>query len=347
MIPKYALEAIDKMFQDICNSNLPFAGKVILLGGDFRQTLPVVRRARPTEIIEICLKSSILWPLVQVFHLRANMRAGADELHFAEFLLQLGSAQLPLKQSEPFQGSIEIPDECVLENNDSIVDFIFSDSNGDLSGCVVLTPTNDEALQINEQILEQLPGDLHTYHSIDSVVSDNQEEIEQYPLEFINSLTLSGMPPHVLNLKVGCIVMLLRNLSLKDGLCNGTRLIVRNLRDNVIDGEILTGISVGNRVLIPRVTLSPNDTNLPFQLKRIQFPLRLSYALTINKAQGQTFDKVAIYLQRPCFSHGQLYVAFSRAKSFRAVKVKVCSNIMQGYVREKCYTRNIVYPQVL
>ena len=195
--------------------------------------------------------------------------------------------------------------------------------------------------------MDQLPGQVKTYNSIDSVVSDSQEEIELYPLEFINSLTPSGMPPHVLNLKVGGIVMLLRNLSLKDGLCNGTRLIVRNLRDNVIDCEILTGVNAGDRVLIPRVSLWPNDTNLPFQIKRIQFPLRLSYALTINKAQGQTFEKVGIYLRRPCFSHGQLYVAFSRARSFRAIKLKVCGLLEQGYVGEKCFTKNVVYRQVL
>lgn len=166
-------------------------------------------------------------------------------------------------------------------------------------------------------------------------------------MEFINSLTPSGMPPHQLNVKVGCVVMLLRNLSLKDGLCNGTRLMVRNLRANVIDCEILTGIRRGDRVLIPRVSLCPNDTNLPFQIKRTQFPLRLSYALTINKSQGQTFEKVGIFLRRPCFSHGQLYVAFSRARSFAAVKVKVVSTYQQGYVGNRCFTKNVVFPQVL
>ena len=347
MIPKYAIEAIDRMFRDICNSNVPFAGKLTLLGGDFRQTLPVVRRARPAEIIDVCLKSSIIWASVRVFHLHTNMRAGLGEQAFSEFLLQLGSGQLQLKPTAPYQGSIEIPNECVLQNNEDIVASIFSDFDGDLTGRVILTPTNDEALEINEQILNQLPGEVKTYYSIDSVVSDDQEEIDLYPLEFLNSLTPSGMPPHALNLKVGCPVMLMRNLSIKDGLCNGTRLITRNLQDNVIDCEILTGVSVGNRVFIPRSTLIPNDTNLPFQMKRIQFPLRLAYALTINKSQGQTFEKVGISLRRPCFSHGQLYVAFSRARAFRHVKVKVCNTQQQGYVGEKCYTKNVVYPQVL
>ena len=141
--------------------------------------------------------------------------------------------------------------------------------------------------------------------------------------------------------------MLLRNLSLKDGLCNGTRLIVRQLHTNVIDCEILTGTRSGDRVLIPRVTLCPDDANLPFKLKRIQFPLRLSYALTINKSQGQTFEKVGIYLKQAVFGHGQLYTSCSRARSEDSVKIQVENTFCQGYVRNKCYTKNVVYQQIL
>ena len=348
MIPKHAIEAIDGMFKDICNSDVPFAGKVILLGGDFRQTLPVVRRARPAQIVEVCLKSSYIWPLVRVFHLHTNMRAGEGEQLFSNFLLRLGSGQVAVKGDEPYSDAIEIPNECILDNDANIINSIFSDLNeADIFNRVILTPTNQDALELNNQILEQLPGETRTYFSIDSVVSDDRAEVDLYPLEFINSITPSGLPPHRLHLKVECVVMLLRNLSLKDGLCNGTRLIVKRLHDNVIDCEILTGISAGNRVLIPRVSLCPNDSNLPFQIKRIQFPLRLSYALTINKSQGQTFEKVGIFLRRPCFSHGQLYVAFSRARSFRSVKVKVCNTLQQGYVGVRCYTKNVVFPQVL
>lgn len=66
---------------------------------------------------------------------------------------------------------------------------------------------------------------------------------------------------------------------------------------------------------------SPSDANLPFTLQRIQFSIRLAYAMTINKSQGQTFDRVGIYLLQPVFSHGQLYVAFSRAHTLGSVKV--------------------------
>lgn len=123
----------------------------------------------------------------------------------------------------------------------------------------------------------------------------DESEVIQFPLEFLNSLPPSGMPPHELHLKIGAIVMLLRNLDIKNGLCNGTRLIVQHMGNYILGYTIAFGANKGKYVLIPRISLCPSDTNLPFVLKRRQFPIRLSFAMTINKSQGQTFYKVGLY----------------------------------------------------
>ena len=202
MIPKFALEAVDRMLRDVCNSDVPFAGKVVLLGGDFRQTLPVVKRGTPAEVVESCLKRSHLWPLAQVFHLNQNMRTTPGEQEFSNFLLQLGEGTLPTKENDPFQGCIQIPDECVIPKNSDLIQHVFGDfqEEDNLMKRVILTPTNDDALEINEKILNRLPGDVRTYFSFDSVAADTQEERDLYPQEFLNLITPSGIPKHTLNL---------------------------------------------------------------------------------------------------------------------------------------------------
>jgi ATP-dependent exoDNAse (exonuclease V) alpha subunit len=188
------------------------------------------------------------------------------------------------------------------------------------------------------------------YHSFDSAVDDPHN---YYPSEFLNTLNPSGLPPHVLKLKVGCPVILLRNIDPATGLCNGTRLVVRRFQRNIIDAEIMVGDHAGKRIFLPRIPLCPSDDDMfPFKFKRKQFPIRLSFAMTINKAQGQTIPNVGVYLPEPVFSHGQLYVALSRATARSNIKILAIPPSDKKDKRKKkivnpTYTKNIVYREVL
>ncbi|UYV74765.1 hypothetical protein LAZ67_12000856 [Cordylochernes scorpioides] len=284
-----ALEIVDRLLKDIMHCDLAFGGKVVVLGGDFRQVLPVVPRASRAEIVAACIKQSKLWPLFVILRLTQNMRAGIDAQSFSQWLLKVGDGDLPTDQ----QGLISLPESCIFHGVD-LVQEIFGSSYGDitaLSQSVILTPKNTDSLEINEKVLDRLPNRSQCFLSVDSVECENVEEQNNYPTEFLNSLTPTGMPPHRLNLKIGAIVMLLRNLNPKQGLCNGTRMVIQRMRSHVLEAQILTGTKVGQTVLVPKISLAPSDTNLPFILKRRQFPLRLAFAMTINKAQGQTFAR--------------------------------------------------------
>ena len=113
------------------------------------------------------------------------------------------------------------------------------------------------------------------------------------PTKILNSIESGSLSPHELKLKVGAPVMLLRNLDAMNGLCNGTRLIVKSLMRNLIEATIQTGTFAGSAVCMPKIKLfSTNNDAIQFQ--RIQFPVRLAFAMTINKAQGQTLDRIEL-----------------------------------------------------
>ena len=185
-----------------------------------------------------------------------------------------------------------------------------------------------------------MPGESTKFLSVDSVVDDDQQIQNHFPVEFLNTLTPSGTPPHKLVLKIGAPVILLRNISPVDGLCNGTRLVIKHVNQHVLDAEIITGTHIGKRVYIPRIRLTPSDPTLPFILARRQFPIRLAFAMTINKAQGQTLPNAGLYLPSHVFAHGQLYVALSRVQSKNRIKILIKNGTIESsdnvYTKKYC-----------
>lgn len=316
MAHKRSLEALDRTLKDIRDNNNIFGGTMILLSGDFRQTLPVIPRGTVADELNACLKSSYLWRHVKTLKLTTNMRVFLQNDQsanvFPKQLLDIGNGQVPFDTST---GLITLPTGfCEFtDSKQDLIQRVFPNITQQyrnhiwLSKRAILAAKNADVDDLNATIQNFLPGQLLSYKSVDTVI--NQDDIVNYPTEFLNSLELPGLPPHNLLLKVGSVIIMLRNIN-QPRLCNGTRLAVKKLMNNVIEATIINGKYKGEDVLIPRIPMIPTD--MPFNFKRLQFPVRLAFAMTINKSQGQSLEVCGINLEFPCFAHGQLYVACSR-----------------------------------
>ncbi|XP_074353358.1 uncharacterized protein LOC141692425 [Apium graveolens] len=307
---RYAFECLDRSLKDIMKAvdperyAMPFGGITVVLGGDFRQILPVITYGDRDDIVAACITRSRLWSICQVSPPRV--------------------CNFPVTENQ-----ILIPSQfCDVQTENTVDNMIRS------------TYPNFAHKGHNK-----LPGEYVSYFSVDAVeeFGGTDEDLnEAFPIEYLNSLNVAGMPPHDLKLKVGAVVMLMRKLNQTLGLCNGTRMIVTKCLRFCVEFEVICGTFVGSKHFIPRMELSPSDTKMPFKLVRKQMPLQICYAMTINKSQGHSLKTVGLYLPKSVFSHGQYYIAISRVTSPTGLTIFVDDE--SGAATN--ITQNVVYKEV-
>ncbi len=364
MASKQILECLDRSVRYICDIKKPFAGKTVILTGDFRQILPVIKGASRSQIISSTLNKSYIWNYAQknLYHLSLNERVKRncedqhDEKslqHFADTLQSIGDGTYPICK-ELGEDMIKLPNSWISKSKtiEEFIDEIFPNLTDNyldhywFAERAILTPTNLQVHKINNIALQKLPGKIMTFISDDRNIDLTSSSL-LYPEELLNKIDTPELPPHKLILKKNAIIMTLRNLDKKAGVCNGTRLKIIDFRKHVIYALILTGPGKGNTYLIPRIKLKSTSES-PIYFSRLQFPVKLAIAMTINKAQGQTLQKMGLYLNEPVFSHGQLYVACGRVGSSEKLSILVVNGRQQGKFKnfEGTYTRNVVWEEV-
>ena len=343
-------EAVDRTFQDIRHSDKPFGGLSVVFGGDFKQILPVIVKGSRAQIVGACIQRSQLWRSVKVLKLTQNMwlntHVEADR-NFAKWQLEIGHGQ-----HTDEAGNTKLPDhfKCTENTIPSLISAIYPGINQlplppdhYFAERTILTSRNDDMDDINEEMLSAFPGVMKEFLSADLVKGNNEDGQGEllYPVEYLNSIICSGLPLHKLQLKVGCPVMILRNLNPGEGVCNGSRAIVTRMSNRVLEVRLLTGDHAGKTTFIPRISIIPSSTQVPFEFCRRQFPVKVCFAMSINKSQGQSVKHVGLDLRNAVFTHGQLYVAISRVTSVWNIKA-IWDSRIQAPV-----TKNIVYPEVI
>ncbi|KAK3894114.1 hypothetical protein Pcinc_002132 [Petrolisthes cinctipes] len=273
--------------------------------------------------------------------MRVRHSKSGEVQQFADYLLSVGEGR-----EKDEDECITLPDDMLLPIDSTINDlcsFIYPASSAvsadisdisHLAGRGILAPLNKDVEEINKHMVQKLLGEERVYTSVDTVT--NPDIAAQYQLEDHHCHRLSGFPDHVLRLKLGAHVNVIRNLY-PSMICNGTKLLIIRLNSNSIQGKTIEGRYAGEIYYIPRIVFITQDDSHGVPFKQLQFPLRLAYEFTINKSQGNTLDIVGGCLRNPVFTHDQLYILLSRATSRSNIKVLTTRNNT---------TRNVVYEEV-
>ncbi|CAF2105628.1 unnamed protein product [Brassica napus] len=247
MMSKHCFESLDRSLKDLMGNhdNKPFGGKVIVFGGDFRQVLPVITGGSRAEIVLAAMNSSYLWEHCKVLKLTKNMRLSSNNLfedeakdlkEFSEWILAVGDGRI----AEPNDGEvlIDIPELFLIMDQEYPIETISHAIYGDADSLrriqdpkffqqrAILCPTNEDVNMINDHMFSKLDGEEMVFISSDSIDPSDTGSVNNDALstDFLNSIKVSGLPNHSLRLKIGCPVMLLRNINPNEGLMNGTRL---------------------------------------------------------------------------------------------------------------------------
>ena len=363
---KHVYETIDRSFQNLMENDLPYGGKIILHSGDWKQILPVLQGGSRADIVEATLKCSKIWDHIQVFQLTENVRIknakSDDAAQYDQYLISVGEGKIETN-SDIGEFMIKTPDKMISVSKDlkGFVDEIFPNlrmkikrglEERDILGPnwnqfvhkrAIICARNQDVEDINQICLDEMEGDEMEYLSADNCI--HKKDDINFPTEFLNSLTPNSCPQHRLVLKVGAPIILMRSIDAINGHVNGAQYNVIGLGKNYIHAQLAVGPYVNGpkpEILIPKIKFLPEDRKLPFEFQRIQFPVRLGFAITSNRSQGKTYECIGIYLTRDFFTHGQLYVALSRVGSANHVKIfKPKSSPSFGFMK------NVVYQEVL
>ena len=312
MITPDLLDRVDQTMRFIDDGGVHrFAGSNILLVGDFLQLPPVIANTR-APVMDRLLLTSDMWISVQAFALTRPMRC-PDEIYH-QFLTEVANGRL-----ETFTRWSEVPGITVTYELEEAYRFILTRAPPNTPyplDQLWIAGTNSVVNSINHilqhrRLVGTTTTDAIAWHTVDTPSSTDNTLTPNMALVYLDAYEDASMPPPKLTLAKHDPVFLLRNLDTKSGLVKGMR---ASIQDIAATGRFVTLTKkTGEDVTLPRICFRGKLNGAGFT--RRQLPVRLAYAGTVHRSQGETLTRVVVDLRRSFWEHGQLYVALSRVRN--------------------------------
>lgn len=330
---KQIFEEVDRFLQTMMNSSKLFGGKVVVMCADFHECIPIA--AKTSEPLE--LQSILFSPLInkmQHFKLADNFRFSSP-VDF-RWCLDIGSGAL---------NNVHVPNECRVYNFDTLLNSVYGNysslSVDDVMKRTIITIRDVDVNYLNIQCLNRFFPTKFVCKSINYFRKiDEDRRSRFYVMDDIMEDLPKYFPPDIVVLTENCPIMLRQTYR---GLAPGTRLIVREISERKIIAEIGVGERKGKTINIYRVLTKKVFWNGNVEFIRRQFPVSLAFSITIHKAQGLQFDQIGVHFPCAAFTHGQMYVAFSRVPDIRQNAKVLVTDVTISHDR----LPNIVNPNIL
>ena len=179
--------------------------------------------------------------------------------------------------------------------------------------CAILSTYNAPLEEHNNAIIDAMSGALIEIEACEATHPDEANGV--CTESFMRMYHDVGIPDHVIRIKKGATVHIVRNLMTEGGLLTGKKFIfISATRYNM---TLHLPSDPSKIVVLPRLKFNVDDEGIKFT--RTQFPVKVSFATSVNKCQGKTLHRVLIDLRYPFFAHGQLYVALSRVSGSSSI----------------------------
>jgi hypothetical protein len=321
MLHQKVINTIDTLLRFLMDNDAPFGGKTVLFSGDTGQLSPVTKLPGRDAAIQASIVAHPMMQRMKVLTLHSSKRQAAD-VPFSAWLDLLADGN---GQDGGF--SIEVPDTIgITSNHEEALEWYLQDaippqaqnicpSTWDLYSAAIIAYTNQDVDWYNEYILRAVSTATHN-DLWETYATEEFAEVSGTNLatpDYMESYHEPGTPDHVFRACIGARCTLTRNYLPSRGLVNGAFLMIMGRTANTITVRNITqGPFFGNEDVLFRFTFNISVKEM-FDFNRKQFPLRLAYAGTVHKYQGDTIKgKLLVDCSNPSFAHGQLSVAISR-----------------------------------